>query len=836
MDFPNDESLARLVEFARTQQSQVERQTLFSKATERIITLSAANRFQDAAQAAQEALKIFPGNKDLLLLQQQAELQDRKYQTRKAIEQRIRDIKVKINREKFSEAIELAQQTLVTLGPSTAVTQLLSSAKVEFKARERKRKQEKELESVRTLVEDGKLDQATETLQRALKTEALDTFDPRVARVSDEIDSARGRSRVPPASGPEPPPAGPGLSKEYAWQMGPPAHPDLIEPNTQTQLASPQASAFPPAISEPPAAPPPPPVVEITPPARVEPVKPSVVQPAAAIRPPVVEVPPQREAEPVKPVVKKTSTPAAPPPRPVAQASVTPLSSVPAKPPVAKAPPRAPVSSHPVSVPAPEPERISQQIPLWRRPAAVAITSIVLIILWGAVHFLSTNREKEAVLITSSKPVPTVQTQVNPLELQQRQAMDRADKNRAAGNLEAASQALKDATSVNGPLNGEIQKKLDEVQSEMNDAVLAQARRKEEQLWQQAKTDVDRGRFEAAKEALEQIRQLPQGQGTRREDAQTYLDQVIPRRQHEEDLLAKVKQDISKTDRNSLSEALTLSDQIIQLGGPRKADAERLKQSAQTALSALGKQELAQQISGLEAGARLDLKQGNFPAARDKVAKIRVAGGDTASLSAEIDKAEAAAQARQQDDVNYQQAVQKYKQAQATNDKSGIDAARDSFMWIAQNGGPHATEARKYVSEINERNTTSQLAPPPSPVANQKAPSTEALDEDALRAVINLYEQAFQQRNADAMRLIWPSMGKKYGKYKNAFAGLKNGAFNYRAQVQSIKISSDSVSAVVKAVVYQDYAPRGEKMQSSSDQVVFELSKSSGSWLITDVK
>jgi len=75
MDFPNDENLARLVEFARTQQSQVERQTLLSKATERIKTLSAANRFQDAVQAAQEALKTFPGNKDLLLLQQQAELQ-----------------------------------------------------------------------------------------------------------------------------------------------------------------------------------------------------------------------------------------------------------------------------------------------------------------------------------------------------------------------------------------------------------------------------------------------------------------------------------------------------------------------------------------------------------------------------------------------------------------------------------------------------------------------------------------------------------------------------------------------------------------------------------------
>ncbi len=125
-DFPNDVDLARLVEFARTQQSQVERESLLGKACERVKSHLAANRYQEAVQAAQQALKTFPGNKDLLLLQQQAELQERKFQTRKAIEQRIRDIKVRINREKFSEAIELAKQTLVTLGPDTAVTQLLS--------------------------------------------------------------------------------------------------------------------------------------------------------------------------------------------------------------------------------------------------------------------------------------------------------------------------------------------------------------------------------------------------------------------------------------------------------------------------------------------------------------------------------------------------------------------------------------------------------------------------------------------------------------------------------------------------------------------------------------
>ena len=63
-DFPNDVDLARLVEFARTQQSQVERESLLGKACERVKSHLAANRFQEAVQAAQQALKTFPGNKD----------------------------------------------------------------------------------------------------------------------------------------------------------------------------------------------------------------------------------------------------------------------------------------------------------------------------------------------------------------------------------------------------------------------------------------------------------------------------------------------------------------------------------------------------------------------------------------------------------------------------------------------------------------------------------------------------------------------------------------------------------------------------------------------------
>src|SRR6185369_10399547 len=119
VEFPGDSDLVRFVEFARNQQTQLEREVLLRKNCDSIQALIGENRFEDAVRAATAALRTFPGNEEIRRLQQQAELQDKKQQTRKAIEQKVKDIRVKINREKFSDAIKLAKETLMTLGPDT---------------------------------------------------------------------------------------------------------------------------------------------------------------------------------------------------------------------------------------------------------------------------------------------------------------------------------------------------------------------------------------------------------------------------------------------------------------------------------------------------------------------------------------------------------------------------------------------------------------------------------------------------------------------------------------------------------------------------------------------
>jgi hypothetical protein len=250
-------------------------------------------------------------------------------------------------------------------------------------------------------------------------------------------------------------------------------------------------------------------------------------------------------------------------------------------------------------------------------------------------------------------------------------------------------------------------------------------------------------------------------------------------------------------------------------------------------LVTLEKQERDQQIASLEAGARQDTKGGDFSSARQKMNQIREAGGDPTSLSADIDQAEAAEKIRRQYEANYLQTVQKYNQALAANDKSGLEAARASFLLIAQGGGSHANDASTYLSEIK-----SKLTPPPSGKAADKAVD-KAADEAAIRDVINRYEEAFQQRNIDALHAIWPGIDKnKYDKLKNTFD--RDIALHVQVQIEvrsmRVQIGPDGQRATIAALLFQKHTPEGGAPRSREDQTVFHLSKTNGIWVISKVQ
>ncbi len=879
-EFPGNTDLSRLIEFSKAQQAEIERETQQQKSLQEVKKLFDSGHFEEAYQAALAGLKTFPDNKGLQLLREQADSQQRKLETRQHIEQRIREIKVKINRGKISDAIDLAKQTLMTLGPDTDVNQLLSSARVEYEARERKKAQEEKLEAVRTLISAGKLVDATKTLDLAVEDKTLEVFDPRVQRICGELDAAKSAATAAAATVISAPTAS--LSKEYAWLQGPP----------EPEVASSEKAAPPTELPE---------------------AKASTGQAVLPKAQPTVSVPPSdsvtSSSKPTVgaslPIAEPVAKPAVPPPSPVQRTVPRPAISVPVQ--GSQSPPS--TSTTPVSKPTAAPAgpsspplvpqrqgtdaqplipqaRPDEPWPVstsnWRKPAIIAVLAVsVVALIWGAVRTVRFIRPHETVVTTEKKP--PLKAEPNPLEVQQRGALNAADKLVASNDFEGALKILSPAADLNGPLTAEIKKKQAGIEESMQNQNLRDLRRREEQLWQQANDDVAGGRFADAQKKLRQILELGDG-GLRKNDAQQTLAHTIPDRQAEEKLFSQARQAVQKGDINSLQSASDILSRLVSREGPRKPEAEKMLQDVRARLS-----------GSYSSGARQDLQRGDFHSARLKAGQIQRSGGDAGALSTEIDQAEQSRltqlesqfnQLKQSDDdaaaqqlsnlqrgfqaladsagprseearsfVNnlpaairevhdraagkkaeaaYQQIVAKYQQALSANDKSGLETARTGFQTVGQAGGPHAGEAQRYVDEINAK-LAALNAPPPPPVAPAKpeVPSGTA-DHDAVLALVQRYSQAYEQRNPDALRQIWPNMGKRYAGLKNSFE--RAASIKMQVQTESVSIAADGNTATVTAQVTQEFTPQGEKPKSVKGRTVFQFAKSNGVWVITNVQ
>ena len=250
--FPGETDLVRLVEFARNQQAELEKEQRLRSSVDQVKELLQANRFMEAAAAAQSALEAFPGNADLAALLERAQVR-KKETIRQMMEQRIREIKVKINRGELSEARDLARETITALGPDTDLRQLLSSAEVEHEAREKKQRQDEKLGSVRALVDSRKLEEAAAALDALIKSGDFDPLDPRLYKVAEEIAAARtpaGSTASIVVTQPEE------QSKEYALLEGSssavvdpsrPASPQTAPPKTASQPSAPASAELTPA-------------------------------------------------------------------------------------------------------------------------------------------------------------------------------------------------------------------------------------------------------------------------------------------------------------------------------------------------------------------------------------------------------------------------------------------------------------------------------------------------------------------------------------------------------------------------------------------------------------
>jgi Caspase domain len=124
----------------------------------------------------------------------------------------------------------------------------------------------------------------------------------------------------------------------------------------------------------------------------------------------------------------------------------------------------------------------------------------------------------------------------------------------------------------------------------------------------------------------------------------------------------------------------------------------------------------------------------------------------------------------------------------------------------------------------------------PDGAGNLKNLSSGVGDVDAIKKVLDLYQQAYNYRDATALWKIWPnSPGKTKQAIENAFKSAASIKMNL--QVEAPNISPDGQSATVRGQFSQLFVPRnGSAQPSRTDDILFSFKRDGGIWVIADVK
>jgi len=230
-EFPQDSELANLVSFARGEFVRLEQKRRIDAALQTIAKKMEAEQPKGAVSAAEKALTRFPGDPALGAALEQARAKLKEKEDRELLQQRIGEIRAQINKGQHTDAVDLARQTMATLGPDPQTTQLLRVAEMELaQKREKQEEQEKQLAAAQTVILEGRFADATQILLGAFETQTLSRRDPRVQELLKKIKEAKTAAAesadvAPPASEAVGEPATTsGNSSEYASPQGTAMH------------------------------------------------------------------------------------------------------------------------------------------------------------------------------------------------------------------------------------------------------------------------------------------------------------------------------------------------------------------------------------------------------------------------------------------------------------------------------------------------------------------------------------------------------------------------------------------------------------------------------------
>jgi hypothetical protein len=331
---------------------------------------------------------------------------------------------------------------------------------------------------------------------------------------------------------------------------------------------------------------------------------------------------------------------------------------------------------------------------------------------------------------TTSKNAPdAVPPVLVSTEDQQRHLIDLAHEAADSGKYKAAQARLDEAAKLNGPLNPLIENLRHRFSEEAHGAELQQSAQKGQSLWDQAMKDVESDHLEEADKLLRELLILPEG-GHRVADAERYVDQVIPRQRHQDELWAQAQTESNSTEPGHLVNEVKTLDQLLAGGGSHEQDAKQMRDAVMTQFvrnnarrnhASLPEESVASaaKLSQLENQFVESVQRGDAQALeqlqqlRPQFKALTEGGGLLAGnardyqnnlipkAQKEIEDRLAIAESAAAANATYEAAVKHYDQAVATQNTGMLHSrVLPEFQQIVAAGGPRAPEASRYVSSL----------------------------------------------------------------------------------------------------------------------------------------
>src|SRR6266571_5374746 len=788
-EFPDDFELAELLDFARTELSQLEQIRRLEQFAKQIQLALKESRFPEAIRASEKALLEFPKNLDLLILLDRAKKEQDEKEKHGLLKQRLREVERLMDRQELTDAIDLARQTLATVGQDSRISGALLKAEREFEFREQhKGRQNETVQMARTLVDAGKFADATSILNDAIGTKLLPANDSRLMQLLNDIEAGKqpptttsAAAAAASAGAPSAtfigspisstPSADPG--KDYVYQQGTSLPP---VPTPVEQSAAPAASISASAVTQP------------------------VVPPVSPVLP--QEKKPHRGPD--KSTRRKESAPSAPLAQPPAEAP-RPFESatLPVQPPVFE-PPAAPHRQAPSQtadaffpeIPAPPISKPSSR-PLWKNPLvlgglglAIAIgVSAAVYLTWPAKQSKQQSESRPAQLPSTPNgqapqieplPNPTPETPAPPSQLTAQNLVSQAEEFARRGDWSRAKSSFQGAMQA----------------SDANDNLRNRA-----------------------------------AQGV--QAAQRHLDE-----------LSRLKDANDALNRSDRPRAKTLYQEVVNMNLDHATEAANLiKRIDSEAIHAAGRQffdGLKQELRNARAAGNASILQSLTP----QFQKIAQEGREYSAEARQIADNEIPAALREMDEkFKHDQEEQRWTQ-KAADYKTAIDAKNRSTLASLKDqlqpflSGQHSVEARQYITRINE--ILSSAPPPPTqPVSNPSVQPSSigsgGFDEAKIRDLFNSLSKVFDDRNITELKSLWPQIdAATLDAYRRSFEdkGLKS--LRRRYEVSNVNVKGDSATA--SGIWTGVHMKNGRLLQNDQVPWTATLRKIDGRWLIAKLE